>query len=85
MLKGSATCPSPAMVLVGVSVGCFMRCFRQAYCGGKWPLNDRRFRKGVGGRGLATSRAQNTTKEYDPTIVSPFSYGGIGRRCRKEA
>ena len=43
-------------------------------------------KKGVGGRGLATNRAQKKAAKEFPRIVSPppSPKGGIGKRCRKE-
>ena len=43
-----------------------------------------RFRKGVGGRGLATNNAQNTAKNVPPRIVFSYSSGGIGKRGQKK-
>ena len=38
---------------------------------------DQRFGKGVGGRGLATNRTQNTAKMVPLACVPPSSKGGI--------
>ena len=48
-----------------------------------FPWNFQRFRKGVGGRGLATNRAPNTAKIDPQNCVPPFPKSGIGKMAQK--
>ena len=49
-----------------------------------YPMNQR-FRKGVGGRGLAANSAQNTAKIVLQNCVLPLIRGGIGKRVQRKA